>query len=289
MTVGAANAATTIFTGSVSSQNDNWDVPANWNNGVPSGTDDVEISSGSSAQSNSDLGNAATYSGSLTLATNSSLKIIDDDDMGALGSGTINMNSSSSLFFRGTGGQDLSGRTFNLLGDDVTLRAGESTASSGRITFGTVTGAFDLTIGGNRNSRARFTTSHDFTNLTTLGDFGFGNDSFVLEAFAAGSLGSGTININETNALVLGAAGALTSANSLVLVGDNGLRSNAKVESDFANTVGSLTIDGSTIAPGIYDNTQTWFAGTGSLEVIPEPSVALLGSLGLLALLRRRR
>jgi hypothetical protein len=41
------------------------------------------------------------------------------------------------------------------------------------------------------------------------------------------------------------------------------------------------------VTPGVT-NSRTWFDGVG-YEVIPEPSAALLGGLGLLGLLRRRR
>jgi hypothetical protein len=55
-------------------------------------------------------------------------------------------------------------------------------------------------------------------------------------------------------------------------------------------TVSGLIIDGVTQAGGTYDNTSGFISGTGVLTVVPEPSAAaLLGGLGALLLLRRRR
>ena len=64
--------------------------------------------------------------------------------------------------------------------------------------------------------------------------------------------------------------------------------------------VTSAEFDGLSIAPGTYTRDQLIALGvnsnrvlaagaTGSLTVVPEPSVSLLGCLGVLALLRRRR
>jgi hypothetical protein len=51
--------------------------------------------------------------------------------------------------------------------------------------------------------------------------------------------------------------------------------------------IGNQQIVNSGVTPGVT-NSRTWFDGVG-YEVIPEPSAALLGGLGLLGLLRRRR
>jgi hypothetical protein len=66
---------------------------------------------------------------------------------------------------------------------------------------------------------------------------------------------------------------------------------------DFSWTVNSLNANGFDFSEGTYTiaelntlSTSTIFTGTtGTIQVVPEPSVALLGGIGLVGLLRRRR
>lgn len=66
---------------------------------------------------------------------------------------------------------------------------------------------------------------------------------------------------------------------------------------DAAVTVSSFIFGATSLAEGTYDETQLdayfgttdRFTGAGSLTVVPEPGAALLGGLGMLALLQRRR
>jgi hypothetical protein len=55
-----------------------------------------------------------------------------------------------------------------------------------------------------------------------------------------------------------------------------------------ANSGASFTAGGST-STGDYATSDTWRFDNVTVRVIPEPSAALLGAFGLLALLRRRR
>lgn len=57
-----------------------------------------------------------------------------------------------------------------------------------------------------------------------------------------------------------------------------------------ALTLGALTVGGTSYGAGTYDSGNSSFVtGSGSISVVPETSVTVLGVIGLLGLLRRRR
>lgn len=103
-------------------------------------------------------------------------------------------------------------------------------------------------------------------------------------------LGTGTVNLNGLFVLDL----TIASTNS----GDFwGIVDVGSLNESYGSTFGvSSTLGAFADNAGVWslvdgDNTWTFTEGTGILgvTVIPEPSAALLGGLGLLALLRRRR
>ena len=85
----SAQALTTTITGTAGGS-DSWNTAANWDNGVPSGDVDAIVSDGVLAQ----VDNAATptYTGTLTLLSNSILKIVNAGADNALGHSGIIMN-----------------------------------------------------------------------------------------------------------------------------------------------------------------------------------------------------
>lgn len=284
-------AQATTFTGTQPSgpSVDNWNVPANWDLGVPTGTDNAVISAGSYAQATSNA--TPAYSGSVTLGASSTLRLAEDDDLNALGGGLISLDTDSELRLRGIGAEDFTSRDFALLGNNATISVGESTASAGTVIFGDITGAFGVNFAGNNNSRARLTVSHDFTSFTTLGNRGFGDANFIVEAFAAGSLGTGVITVNDSDSILLGALDAVGITNQLVLLGASASKPgiNGKIQTDFDYTVSAVTVNGNPLAPGIYTSSEAWLGGTGSITVIPEPaSLVLLAAGGLLIAGRRQ-
>ena len=76
MTSGTTSAALTVITGTANGPNgshDKWNNAANWNNGIPSGTDDAEVAPGVTAEA---WNNATpSYSGSLTLGAGSTIQL----------------------------------------------------------------------------------------------------------------------------------------------------------------------------------------------------------------------
>jgi hypothetical protein len=81
-------------------------VAENWEDGVvPSGTDSAVVAPGVAAKAYSATNSTPAYSGGLTLSTNSSLQIgfvnpQQSNDVNALGTGTITMNTGSSILLR---------------------------------------------------------------------------------------------------------------------------------------------------------------------------------------------
>jgi hypothetical protein len=199
--MGATQAAVMSYTGTFSGSDDSWNDAARWDSGIPSGVDSAVILANQTVNANNNA--TPTYSGGLTLSSSSRLTIHDDDDLGALGTTTVALNFGSTLTFRGLTSQTFN-QTFSLLDAGATIEVGESTQTSGTAVFANgITGAFAFNITGSKNSRASLSAANSFTSLTTLGNTGFGEDAFVLQALASGSLGTGDVTINDTDSLLI--------------------------------------------------------------------------------------
>lgn len=249
---------TTRYTGTSTNQNINtWGDSTRWDGGIPASTVDVEITSGSSVFAGQDDNVSVvvgSYNGALTIKSGSLLKVLNSANMVALGTGTVTMEQNSALRLRGTGGQTIS-NPFVLTGNNVLIKVGESTATSGTVIFsGGFSGAHSVMLGGNNNSRARFTTANAFASLTTDGSAGFGEENFIIEANAAGSLGTGDVSINNLNSLVINAAAAMAPDAQLLLNGATADRSGVttKLVLNDDLTVTGLSIDGVAVAAGPY-------------------------------------
>lgn len=92
----------------------------------------------------------------------------------------------------------------------------------------------------------------------------------------------------DANLNFLDLGGFSDTIGSLVLE-DDGTRTQVRTGDGGILTVSSLTVGGVPLAAGIYTSADGFVTGSGSVVVIPETSSVLLGSLGLLALFRRRR
>lgn len=226
----------------------------------------------------------------------------------ASGIGTINLNGGTlqggSVFKgAGTGTFNFNGGVLQATATSATFMTGLTAANvqSGGAKIDTNT--FDITIaqalldggGGGGLTKSGLGTltlssaANTYTGATLIsngilatdatGNLGTGNVTVADLAGAGLTLGNGN-SIADTATLFFGDAGAITLNNS---------------SSDTVLGI-TQTDDSQSIGGGTFTAAQlnsffgvTSFSGTGTLTVVPEPSAAFFGGLGVLGLLRRRR
>jgi fibronectin-binding autotransporter adhesin len=223
-----------------------------------------------------------------------------------INAGTLALASTGSL--ASTQITNASGATF-----DVSAVSGYTLGSGKTLTNnGTVNGSFTVASGATLNGSGTFNHA-----VTVNGALNPGN-SPGSQTFASGlTLGAASVTTMEIAGLggVAGTdfdfinvtGGTMTNDGSLAIVDFGGFDISAQTGTynlfDFVAGAGdfdAVTVDGTSLA--FNGGTDTWnstvgdvtynFAeGTGvlSVTVVPEPTAALLGGLGLLGLLRRRR
>jgi MYXO-CTERM domain-containing protein len=199
----------------------------------------------------------------------------------------ITLNNGASATASGI--QTVEGLTFRggtLPGDLLGGTNGGISAGPGTVAFG----IFTTTI--NQDST-------DFSSFVAFGN--------ILEFSAAGAFGNRSVFSLPQNVTVAGSdfagkniilfAGNGTSFgnSSQVLVVDTGIAFNSVSDSNPSPTSftvrpsTSTVLFGSTVANVLTTNTDASVTGGWSMKAVPEPSAALLGALGALGLLRRRR
>ncbi len=281
---------------------DSWNISARWNSGagpVPSGTDDVEIASGRIPWA---VNSTGSYSGDLTLKTNSILGIgptVGNNTVNALGTSvntrTITMESGSRVTMR-YGGAYTFNQLINLTGP-ATLRMAESTSGHHQTrTFSSAISGAELTIIGGNNNLVNLNAGNTFSGLILNAD-----DRYRVSANAPGALGLGDVTINKRSSdtrsavLIVNASDVFDEFATLYINdGANGWNDGGSLSfplvMNFDATIGDLWVNGSNLGAGVYDNSESWLNGNGvltvtgitSAPVIPEPSAfALLGLAGL--------
>jgi len=201
------------------------------------------------------LGAASTYTGKTTVTG------------GTLALGTNGSIANSSEIA-------LNGGNFN-----VSAVTGFSTGASQLLTGngGSITG--NITVNGTMaigNSPGTMTFNNDLTlGAASISNFEFTVGSFTLGSFDLALGGDGIQGVTFGGTLNLLFDSGETYANGSVKIFDF-----ENYSSDFT------TVSFSGLGVG---QTATFDASTGFVTVVPEPQAALLGSLGVLALLRRRR
>ena len=194
------------------------------------------------------------------------------------------------------------GEQFNM---DVNLNGAITGGSSLSFTANGGNGTSDIMNLNVTASNAGFSGNWSINSIDT----GYG----YLNANAADALGLGAVVLNNRSALVAGSTGSLDSlqtiyvntATSILRLTNSWGNSSASLFltdgtldlADSSSTVGSFTIDGNAVDPGTYSASDLTnlghggtFSGTGSIEIVPEPSsTALLGLGGLALILRRRK
>jgi|GEM_PF-2974460 len=268
---------------------------------------------------NVNAGTATINRGSTTATDNRSFIALGRDG----GTGTINLNGGTLATDRNfvrdsSGGADVNGAAnFNFAGGTLKALASQtdwlnsSTKNTNQLALTSVTATntstidsngFSVAINNNISGPGGFVISS--TNGGGTVTFG-GNNSFaaglsVLSGTAAtdssGNFGTGNITVQDFASAILTLGNGNSIADTaLMLFGD---ASTINLNNATTETLAGITQtdDSQSIGAGTYDalalNTffgVTTFQGAGTLTVVPEPSAILLGGLGALGLLRRRR
>jgi len=298
----AANAATTLYTGPAGSfSTDTWNNAANWDSGsgtVPTAIVDVEIQSGRTPWA---VNATPSYTGSLTLRSNATLGLgptAGNNPTRALGTGTITMESGSSIIVR-TGGTVTFSQQFNLTGA-ATIQLSSSTSghNTTRTFSQSINGSHQLTLAGQNGNIANLNASNGFSGFVASDN---GSDNWKVVANVSSALGVGDVTIgnaanlviNHANAMFAGAELFLNGPRSAKIAGENKL----VIATGVNFTVAGLYINGTPVTAGTYSASSglldsggnNLISGLGSITIVPEPSAALLGGIGALLLLRRRR
>ncbi len=163
-----------------------------------------------------------------------------------------------------------------LTGNDARLNSGASTSSAQVNYHMPFTGAYEILFGGNNHGRTRLHAANAFTRVTTSGESGPGEQNFILEAHAAGALGTGDVTIESTDSLEIHAANTMYDMAVLYLNGLQSGNSDAKLVLHADEIVRNLFVGGDQQPAGIYD------AGSGLVDASGQPLISGSGELTVL-------
>jgi autotransporter-associated beta strand protein len=193
--------------------------------------------------------------------------------------GTLRANASSTTFMTGLTAANVQSGGANIDTNNFNITIGQALLDGGGGGL-TKSGLGTLTLSSAANTYTGPTLISNGTLATDLtGNLGTGNVTVADVSGAGLTLGNGS-SIADTATLFFGDAGAITLNNAT------------------SDTVLGITQtdDSQSIGAGVYtaSDLNTFFgvgsfSGTGTLTVVPEPAITLLGGLGLLGILRRRR
>ncbi len=213
------------------------------------------------------------------------------------GAGTTNITVAQIGGLNGTGGATAGGFGDIVLVNSGTgagalaLSVGNSNAANGSATnpntlnpsyAGIISGAGSITKNG--TNPQTLAGANTYSGGTMVG-------GGILATVATGTFGTGNVTVTGTGTLTLGNTASIASTGSLLFAGTT-----TAINLNFSgtDTVAGITDTTSGVSenPGSYSATQlntdfgvTFFAGSGLLQVVPEPStwVLLIGGFGVMA------
>lgn len=313
LAAGTAHAATNVFS---NTSGNLWNTAANWSDGLPDTNDDLQIGAGLTAESATTT--PATSTGSLSLLAGSTVLITGTAGSSAMfnTASSIDLYAGSTISYSNSA-ENTTFKALNLIGNATITSGGNTTNSRTRTFDGGISGAGALTISGRNLQTFNVTTA----NSSFSGGFNFtAQDRYTANFNVAGAGGTGNVtvtgipsggSINRSVVINLGASdvfgdnAVFTATNAKGYAGSaGGLFGGTNYfmnMNSFNDTIASLNYDGVQQANGKYTgsaataaldptiNLVTYLGGTGVLTIVPEPASALLGGLGFLLLLRRRR
>lgn len=261
LTTGATDAATTTITGTTGGH-DSWNVAGNWDAGVPSGAIDVEVGAGVTAQVDNAL--TPTYSGTLTLNTNSTLQLgwtsgnNPGDVNPLLSASQVTMNGGSELRLRNP--FTVTPPPITMAGDGrIHLSPSTSAHHRDRNFDNPITGTGDLTVIGNNNN----TLNLNVANSAWSGDFvADADDGWRVEANVSGVFGAGDVTFNARTAgdrgatLQIDAPDVIADTAALFLNGPRDQRKASKLILNASDTIAGFWVDGAQQPAGTYDSSS---------------------------------
>jgi autotransporter-associated beta strand protein len=231
-------------------------------NGIYTGTLTDSLSFTKSGAATYTLSGSNTYTGETTIKAGT-LKINSSTTIGSSSKITVGDAGSSTAVLDVTTAGFTVGSTQTLAGIGTILATGQTVTASGTISAGNSVGTIRIDGG---------TLALDGTSTFDF-ELGTSSDLISLLNLATLNLGSGTLGMSD---FTFSDSGGFADGVYTLITG----------AASFSGTLDTGDLTGSVLG---RDGTLSMSGNNLILTVIPEPSVALIGSLGLITLLRRRR
>lgn len=264
ITILPGNMPDATITGTAGGGN-SWNDPNNWlgggHNFVPFGPGDAIVAAGVTAQVNST--DTPSYTGDLVLMQNATIRINNANaaNMNAFGSGNVVMNTGSTIQLA-DGSPDLG--DIELKGN-ASINFGGNPSHHETVDFnGDITGPGALSMNGVNNDTINFNAANSLNGLSVASS---ANQGFRVNANASGSLGVGDVTIGNDATLEVNAEDAMGDGATLALNGRKDSRRSAKLIMDANDTVFGMSVDSSSLAPGVY-NSGSGLVDTNGVNLI---------------------
>ena len=194
-----------------------------------------------------------------------------------------------------SGVNNYTGGTANNAGTIQVNTGGTLGSTSGALSMGTGSSGLLGTVGNltvNTDTQAgAFSVKSNTSNTTSASNIGqlsiLSGKTLTLSGWSVGIASSSSGSTNTALATGTANTGGTLTLNGDLQIGAQGTAGSVKIfDFDAYGGTGFSTVNVTGLADGYSASFNTT---NGIVTVIPEPSICLLGSLGVLALLRRRR